>query len=188
MRAKRKGPTREKPRAAASAAGRDPRIKPAPGPPINSRGRLRPNGGRLQHTGGSPADDQTDRVASETGQALSVRDPEAWTRVAPKLGAEHLIAAQLIAIHGAAMACYRGAMAGPDGRRRHANLSQACRLTRAFTRLVDALDRRRPNASPKPAPGLDRGVTVLHLHVHAPDAGAGPVARPALPAPAKSAE
>jgi hypothetical protein len=191
MRAKQKGSTRASlssgltrgSRATASAAGRHPRITPAPGLDPGVGGRLRPNGGRQKHTG-QQADDCNEGVASAARQALSVRHAETWTRVAPGDETERMIAAQLSASHAAAMACYRSAMAGPpDARRWHADLSQACRLTRTFAQLVDALARRRRNAGPK--------ITVLHLHVHAPGAGAGgagPLARPALPAPAKSAE
>jgi hypothetical protein len=70
-----------------------------------------------------------------------------------------MMAAQLIGAHSAAMECYRRAMIGDqtfEGRRE--NLSHANKLSRAFTQLLDALNRHRGKGQQK--------VTVEHVHVH----------------------
>ena len=70
------------------------------------------------------------------------------------------MAAQLIAAHNAAMECYRRAMLPEqtaEGRRE--NLSQANKLSRTYTILVEALNRHRGKGHQK--------VTVEHVHVHA---------------------
>ena len=70
-----------------------------------------------------------------------------------------MIAAQLVACHNASMECYRRAMIGEqtfEGRRE--NLSQANKLSRTYTTLLEALNRHRGKGQQK--------VTVEHVHVH----------------------
>ena len=70
-----------------------------------------------------------------------------------------MLAAQSIACHNAAMECYRRAMIGEqtfEGRRE--NLSQANKLSRTYTTLLEALNRHRGKGQQK--------VTVEHVHVH----------------------
>jgi hypothetical protein len=94
------------------------------------------------------------------------------------LGTEGMMAAQLIAAHGAAMACYRGAWDEPSNfARRNENLNQANKASRMFLRLIDALHRRGT---------ARRTVTVVHVHVR----GEPPVlvAGPTVAANVKSEE
>src|SRR5262249_15414415 len=73
---------------------------------------------------------------------------------------EAMLAAQLIACHNASMECYRRAMIEEqtfDSRRE--NLSQANKLSRTFSTLLEALNRHRGKGQQK--------VTVEHVHVHA---------------------
>ena len=85
-----------------------------------------------------------------------------------------MIAAQLLAAHNAAMECYRRAMLGEqtfEGRREA--LSQANKLSRTYSVLLDALNRHRGKGQQK--------VTVEHVHVHSGgQAIVGMVERPAL--------
>ena len=69
-----------------------------------------------------------------------------------------MLAAQLIAVHNAAMESYRRAMLDEqtfEGRRE--NLSQGNRLSRTFATLVDALNRNRSKGQ--------QNVTVRYVHV-----------------------
>src|SRR4030081_2078501 len=71
-----------------------------------------------------------------------------------------MLAAQLLACHNASMECYRRAMIGEqtfEGRRE--NLSQANKLSRTYSTLLEALNRHRGKGQQK--------VTVEHVHVHA---------------------
>jgi hypothetical protein len=80
--------------------------------------------------------------------------------VEPRDELEGMLCAQLIAIHNAAMECYRRAMIGDqtlEGRRD--NLNQASKLSRNFVALMDALDRRRGKGQQR--------ITVEHVNVHA---------------------
>ena len=64
--------------------------------------------------------------------------------IGPQDELEAMMAAQLIAAHNAAMECYRRAMIGEqtfEGRRE--NLTQANKLSRTFTTLLEALNRHR---------------------------------------------
>ena len=128
--------------------------------------------GTLKQIGGSQSDDWNNRLANDTLQSLwlkhsddKVRDRQFTAAIAglmgisPKDELEGMMAAQLIASHSAAMECYRRAMLGEqtfDGRRE--NLSQANKLSRTFTMLLDALNRHRGKGQQK--------VTVEHVHVH----------------------
>lgn len=129
--------------------------------------------GALSHIGGSKLDAWNDRVLNDTVEALWVKNSDEGTRlqqlgaavaglmgIAPKDELEGMMAAQLIAAHSATMECYRRAMLGEqsfEGRRE--NLSQANKLSRTFTTLVEALNRHRGKGQQK--------VTVEHVHVHA---------------------
>ena len=69
------------------------------------------------------------------------------------------MAAQLIAAHYAAMECYRRAMLGEQTLQgRTENLSQANKLSRTYSTLLEALNRHRGKGQQK--------VTVEHVHVH----------------------
>jgi hypothetical protein len=79
--------------------------------------------------------------------------------IGPKDELEGMIAAQLIAAHNAAMECYRRAMIGEQTFEGHReNLTQANKLSRTYTVLLDALNRHRGKGQQK--------VTVEHVHVH----------------------
>jgi hypothetical protein len=70
-----------------------------------------------------------------------------------------MLAGQLVAVNSAAMECYRRAVIGEqsfEGRRE--NLTQANKLSRTYTTLLDALNRHRGKGQQK--------VTVEHVHVH----------------------
>lgn len=79
--------------------------------------------------------------------------------LSPKDELERMMAAQMFASHNAAMECYRRAMIPnqrPEGRK--FNLTEANKLSRTFTTLVDALNKHRGKGQQK--------VTVEHVHVH----------------------
>jgi hypothetical protein len=79
--------------------------------------------------------------------------------VDPKDELEGMIAAQLIAAHNAAMDCYQRAMApGQPPEDRRADLSQAAKISRTWSSLLEALSRYRGKGQQK--------VTVEHVHVH----------------------
>ncbi len=78
----------------------------------------------------------------------------------PKDELEGMLAAQLIATHNALMECYRrawGEKQTVDGR--HGNLTQANKLSRTWTTLLDALNKHRGKSQQK--------MTVEHVHVQA---------------------
>jgi hypothetical protein len=84
----------------------------------------------------------------------------AMTAVQPADALEGMVGAQLVAIHHAAMACYR--RAAIDGQSFHGwreSLNQASKLSRTFAALTEALDRRRGKRQQR--------ITVEHVHVHA---------------------
>src|SRR2546423_8152234 len=83
-----------------------------------------------------------------------------------------MIAAQLLAAHNAAMECYRRAMlAEQTFEARRENLTQANKLSRTYSVLLDALNRHRGKGQQK--------VTVEQVHVHAGgQAVVGTVERP----------
>jgi hypothetical protein len=79
--------------------------------------------------------------------------------IAPRDELEGMLAAQMIAAHNAAMECHRRAMLDEqtfEGRKE--NLTQANKLSRTYTMLLDALNRHRGKGQQK--------VTVEHVHVH----------------------
>lgn len=128
--------------------------------------------GALKSIGGSQSDHWNNLLANQAVQALWVKNssPEerdkqltatvaAMVGIGPKDELEGMMAAQLIAAHNAAMECYRRAMIGEqtfEGRRE--NLSQANKLPRTYTTLLEALNRHRGKGQQK--------VTVEHVHVH----------------------
>ena len=128
--------------------------------------------GRLKNIGGSRSDHWNNILANQTVQALWLKHSDPATRdkqysaavaalvgIGPKDELEGMMAAQLIAAHNAAMECYRRAMLGEqtfEGREQ--NLSQANKLSRTYTVLLEALNRHRGKGQQK--------VTVEHVHVH----------------------
>jgi hypothetical protein len=80
--------------------------------------------------------------------------------VKPQDELEGMLAAQMVACHYAAMECFRRAMLSEQSfEGRAMNLSQANKLTRSYTGLLDALNKHRGKGQQK--------VTVEHVHVHA---------------------
>ena len=147
---------------------------PGPGGGETTNGAVVPDHrkGKLKNIGGSQSDHWNLLLANQATQALwlSNSDPETCDRhrsatlaaligIDPKDELEGMIAAQLIAVHNAAMECYRRAMIGEqsfEGRRE--NLNQANKLSRTFATLLEALNRHRGKGHQK--------VTVEHVHVH----------------------
>ena len=146
-----------------------PRVK-KPEVHVHDVSKLR---GRLKAIGGSMSDDWNNILANQTIRTLwffensdaeEIRQQrhaavDALIGIKPGDELEGMIAGQLIAAHNAAMECYRRAMIGEqtfEGRRE--NLSQANKLSRTYTVLLDALNRHRGKGQQK--------VTVEHVHVH----------------------
>jgi hypothetical protein len=128
--------------------------------------------GRLKNIGGSKSDHWNNILATQTMQALWVKNssPEdhdkqlsatvaALMGIAPRSELEGMVAAQLVAAHNAAMECYRRAMHGEQTfEGRCENLAQANKLSRTYATLLEALNRHRGKGQQK--------VTVEHVHVH----------------------
>jgi len=128
--------------------------------------------GKLRSIGGSKSDIWNNVLANQAVQTIwgNNSDHEERKRlysaaiagligIDPKDELEGMLAAQSIACHNAAMECYRRAMIGEqtfEGRRE--NLSQANKLSRTYTTLLEALNRHRGKGQQK--------VTVEHVHVH----------------------
>jgi hypothetical protein len=128
--------------------------------------------GTLRRIGGSASDDWNNTLANQTINTLWVQHSDEQTLdrqrkaaiaalvgIGPRDELEGMIAAQMIAAHSAAMECYRRAMLSEqtlEGRRE--NLSQANKLSRTYTLLLEALNRHRGKGQQK--------VTVEHVHVH----------------------
>src|SRR4051812_30756258 len=129
--------------------------------------------GRLKLIGGSMSDDWNNILANQAVSALWLKNSDseevrkqrvamvdALIGIAPRDELEGMIAAQLVACHNASMECYRRAMIGEqtfEGRRE--NLSQANKLSRTYSTLLESLNRHRGKGAQK--------VTVEHVHVHA---------------------
>jgi hypothetical protein len=128
--------------------------------------------GQLKRAAGSHCDGWNEMVINQAINALytkglSAEQKAEWYNstlgalvgIGPKDELEGMMAAQLIASHSAAMECYRRAMA-PDIAReiRSENLSQANKLSRTYSTLLEALNRHRGKGQQK--------VTVEHVHVH----------------------
>jgi hypothetical protein len=128
---------------------------------------------QLNHLAGSKYDDWNTLVANQAMNSAwypSKMDAEQRRKmqfgllcflsgVEPKDELEGMLASQLLASHNAAMECYRRAMVPEqtfEGRRE--NLSQASKLSRTHTTLLEALNRHRGKGQQK--------VTVEHVHVH----------------------
>jgi hypothetical protein len=128
--------------------------------------------GTLKHIGGSKTDDWNNVLINQVGDCLWLKNSSTETRHQQVVAAiaalasfkpadelESMLAAQLIACHNAAMECYRRAMLGEQSfAGRSENLSQANKLSRSFSTLLEALNRHRGKGQQK--------VTVEHIHVN----------------------
>jgi hypothetical protein len=128
--------------------------------------------GKLKSIGGSKSDTWNNVIANQAVQTIwgknsteEERKNQVGATIAGLIGInpndelEGMLAAQLVACHNASMECYRRAMIGEqtfEGRRE--NLSQANKLSRTYTTLLEALNRHRGKGHQK--------VTVEHVHVH----------------------
>ena len=129
--------------------------------------------GVLKPIGGSQSDHWNNVLGNQALQSLWIKNSNKEERdrqcgaaiagligIGPKDEIEGMIAAQLLAAHCAAMECYRRGMIGEQTiEGRGENLSQANKLSRTYTLLLDALNRHRGKGQQK--------VTVEHVHVHA---------------------
>ena len=129
--------------------------------------------GRLKFIGGSQSDNWNNILINQAINSLWIKQSDkealdqqkaatlvALIEIAPKNVIEGMIAAQLIAAHNGAMECYRRAMLGEQTLEGHReNLTQANKLSRTCTELLEALNRQRGKGQQK--------VTVEHVHVHA---------------------
>ena len=129
--------------------------------------------GSLKAIGGSMSDDWNNTLANQAVGSLWLKNfsdehvkrtrhatVDALIGIGPRDEFEGMAAAQFLAAHNAAMECYRRAMISEqsfEGRRE--NLSQANKLSRTYTTLLDALNKHRGKGQQK--------VTVEHVHVHA---------------------
>jgi len=129
--------------------------------------------GKLKALGGSWSDDFNSVLVDDvlktlwtthSGEAFKDQQYAAVAAglmgIDPKDELEGMLAGQLIAAHSAAMECYRRAMLSEqtfEGRKE--NLTQANKLSRTYTTLLEALNRHRGKGQQK--------VTVEHVHVHA---------------------
>lgn len=128
--------------------------------------------GRLKPIGGSMSDDWNNILANQTVNTLWVKNSDAegvrrqrhaavdaMIGIAPKDELEGMLVAQLVACHNASMECFRrGMLAEQTFEGRRENLTQANKLSRTYTTLLEALNRHRGKGSQK--------VTVEHVHVH----------------------
>ena len=128
---------------------------------------------RLKFIGGSQSDNWNNILINQAINSLWTKHSDkdaldqqkaatlvALIEIAPKNVIEGMIAAQLIAAHNGAMECYQRAMLGEQTLEGHReNLTQANKLSRTCTELLDALNRHRGMGQQK--------VTVEHVHVHA---------------------
>ena len=128
--------------------------------------------GTLKHLGGSKFDEWNNILINQTSDCLWIKNASTETRhqqvvatmvalasFKPANELESMLAAQIIACHNAAMECYRRAMHGEQTfAGRSENLSQANKLSRSFSTLLEALNRHRGKGQQK--------VTVEHIHVN----------------------
>jgi hypothetical protein len=132
--------------------------------------------GIWKHIGGSPSDDCNKRLAVAT-MAATRPEPDARARedqlpaaangpigIAPQDELEAMMAAQILAVHDAAMTCYRSAAEASDAPGRRDELVIADRLARTLAALV-ATERRYYRGKAR------RAITVDYVRVE-PDAGA----------------
>ncbi len=131
-----------------------------------------PRKGALKDIGGSRSDHWNNTLANQAISTLwTVHSDEvtlarqrnatveALMGIGPRDELEGMLAAQLIAVHNAAMECYRRAMLHEqtfEGRQQA--LSQGSKLCRTSAALIEALNRHRGKGQQK--------VTVEHVHVH----------------------
>jgi hypothetical protein len=129
--------------------------------------------GKLKCIGGSQSDDFNNIIANQAIQTLWTKhsDKEGLNTqyqallaslmgIAPRDELEGMLATQMVAAHAASIECYRRAMLHEqtfEGRKE--NLTQANKLSRTYTMLLEALNRHRGKGQQK--------VTVEHVHVHA---------------------
>jgi hypothetical protein len=78
--------------------------------------------------------------------------------IAPKDALEEMVAAQMLAVHDAAMECFKYASDDDLSQGSQNYLNQAGKLSRTFAMLLDALNRHRGKGMQK--------ITVEHVHVH----------------------
>lgn len=84
---------------------------------------------------------------------------EALVGISPQDESEGMLAAQMVALHNAAMECFRRAMIKDQTHEgRQQNLSFANKLTRSYALAMETLDKHRGKGQQK--------VTVEHVHVH----------------------
>jgi hypothetical protein len=75
---------------------------------------------------------------------------DALAGIGPRDAAEGMLAAQMVAVHEAALECLRRAMLdGQSFEGRQANLGQASKLVRSYAVLLEALDRHRGKGQPQ---------------------------------------
>ena len=92
--------------------------------------------------------------ATRLNRALAMLD-----ELAPKTGAEAMLAAQMVAIHETAMNCMaRATLSGQTFEGRELNLKFSTKLTRAYAQHLATLEKSRRGGQQK--------VTVEHVHVH----------------------
>src|SRR6266568_1334263 len=131
-----------------------------------------PRKGALKDIGGSRSDHWNNTLANQAISTLWTAHSdevtlarqrnatvEALMGIGPRDELEGMLAAQLIAVHNAAMECYRRAMLHEqtfEGRQQA--LSQGSKLSRTSAALIEALNRHRGKGQQK--------VTVEHVHVH----------------------
>lgn len=100
----------------------------------------------------------------------------ALASIAPRSELEGMLGAQIVACHNAAMECFRrAAHPAEPAQARAENLAHAGRLSRATAALVEALDRRRGEGTP-------RTVTVEHRVIRG-ESGLTPRPVPRIAAP-----
>lgn len=95
----------------------------------------------------------------EGQEKLTVANAVAMASVNPQDELEGMMATQMVGLHNAAMECLRRAMtesATFEGR--DMNLKHAAKLSRAYTMMMEALDKRKGKNGHK--------MTVEHVHVH----------------------
>ena len=150
-----------------------PRKANKPAPDVVEARHLSREKGELKYLGGSASDAFNNVLANQAIRSLWLAHADDDERqklrsaavaglvgIGPKDELEGMIAAQLIAAHSAAMECYRRAMIPEqpfEGRKEC--LTQANKLSRTYTILLEALNRHRGKGQQK--------VTVEHVHVHA---------------------
>jgi hypothetical protein len=144
------------PRAAKAPVAPQPALGLDPGPAPGLDPGVARNGAALRHLGGSQSDEWNDLIAAETVRARCVTDRPieagdidavvaGLAGLAPQDEFEGMMAAQLIAGHGALMECYARAALGAE---REESLRQAARLSRAFVQVMGALKRHRTPSRP----------------------------------------